>query len=40
MERNKMIVPIEARYFWPALKREDEKFAKHCYTCQAAKRQD
>ena len=34
---DKTISLVEARYFWPHLKRDIEKFVKCCCTCQIAK---
>ncbi len=39
MGRDKTISLVEARYFWPHLKHDVEKFVKRCYTCQIAKGQ-
>ncbi|KAH9735703.1 hypothetical protein KPL71_017836 [Citrus sinensis] len=39
MGRDKTISLVEARHFWPHLKRDIEKFVKCCYTCQTAKGQ-
>lgn len=37
MGRDKNIALVEARYYWPHLKRDIEKFIKHCYMCQTTK---
>ena len=37
MGRDKIIALVEERYYWPHLKRDVEKFIKHCSTCQIAK---
>lgn len=37
MGQDKSIALVEARYYWPHLKRDVEKFIKHWYTCQTTK---